>query len=107
MVTMRRPPGVACRSWLALLLLLGLLGSLRPGAALATADVGAMVAPAATPADGVAAQELADEALPQMRRPEVQWSPVGAIRSQSVDRDQSARVGDRVRTGPAASAGLV
>jgi hypothetical protein len=48
-----------------------------------------------------------DQATLEMRQPEVQWSPSGAVGWQSVPTRQDVRAGDRVRTGTSASARLL
>ncbi len=53
------------------------------------------------------AQALEDQATLETRRPEVQWSPAGSEDWQAVPTTQTVHAGDRVRTGPDASARLV
>jgi len=52
-------------------------------------------------------QESADQATLETRQPEVQWSPAGATGWQTVPTRQDVQAGDRVRTGPGASARIV
>ncbi|HLH26975.1 MAG TPA: hypothetical protein VK066_31000 [Chloroflexota bacterium] len=52
-------------------------------------------------------QDQSARATLEMRQPDVQWSPAGAGGWQSVPDRQDVTAGDRVRTGPAASARLV
>jgi hypothetical protein len=53
------------------------------------------------------AQQLAEQATLETRQPEVQWSPAGSTAWQTVDTQQTVSAGDRVRTGPGASARLI
>ncbi len=62
--------------------------------------------PVVVPVPGVAQQDNLDQARLQALRPEVQWSPVGLLRWQTVPDEQVVSVGDRVRTGAGAAARL-
>jgi len=81
------------------------------GPALSTNDVGSQAAApllgGTPPFHSILLQEPADQATLETRLPEVQWSPAGATDWQSVPTRQEVRAGDRVRTGPGASARLV
>src|SRR5215207_9694786 len=55
----------------------------------------------------LAQQSTADQATLETRQPDVQWSPAGAARWVSVPDRQAVGAGDRIRTGPNASARLV
>lgn len=92
------------RLGIAVAALLTLSGGVPPAAA-----AGALVAVGMVEGvpDRVAAQDAPEQATLETMRPEVQWSPTGSIRWQLVPLRQSVRAGDRVRTGPAATARLV
>src|SRR5262249_14257158 len=53
------------------------------------------------------AQQLTDVATLETRQPVVQWSPSGSVVWQTVDSRETVRAGDRVRSGPGASARLI
>jgi hypothetical protein len=65
---------------------------------------GAAAHPLAAPA---VFQDLSEEATLETIRPEVEWSPAGTTNWRAADARQTIRAGDRVRTGPGASARLV
>jgi len=75
-------------------------------AALLLAGVPTTASATAAPEPEGAAQVGIDQARLLTQRPEVQWSPVGALRWQTVPDEQVVSVGDRVRTGAGASARL-
>src|SRR5205085_2677096 len=55
----------------------------------------------------VVLQGQGEQATLETRQPDVQWSPSGAARWQSIADRQAVNAGDRVRTGPGAAGRLV